>query len=400
MKSSYKPISELVERIDIRNSDGNAAILMGLSIDKCFIRSVANTVGTDLTKYKVICKNQFAVSLMQVSRDSKIPVACFRECDRAIMSPAYSIFQVADKSVVLPDYLDMWFKRPEFDREAAFIAVGGVRGSMPWDEFARIKVCVPSLERQKEIVDAYKAVNERIHIKQQINDNLLASMEAILDKYYTDAFGDTKLSQISEFPIPDDWKIYQLSDLAGCQSGYAFYKDGYNDDGIRIVDLGNINRNAEFIQAKTDKYILPERVSAQKYDKFRLYKNDLVMVMTDRKSTMELLGKTGRIYTKGPLLLNQRVYRIRTNSLTSYLYVYLNSERVHIFHKSRALGTAQKYVNNGDINIIPIVLPPKQILEKLLKLFDNSWTIMEHNLNEMNALSVLQDQITLKLSSH
>ena len=120
--------------------------------------------------------------------------------------------------------------------------------------------------------------------------------------------------------------------------------------------------------------------------------------MTDRKSTMELLGKTGRIYTKEPLLLNQRVYRIRTNSLTSYLYVYLNNERVHIFHKSRALGTAQKYVNNGDINIIPIVLPPKQILEKLLKLFDNSWTIMEHNLNEMIALSILQDQITLMLS--
>lgn len=166
MKSSYKPISELVERVDIRNSDGNDDLLMGLSIDKCFIRSVANTVGTDLTKYKVICKNQFAVSLMQVSRDSKIPVACFRECDRAIMSPAYSIFQVSDESVVLPDYLDMWFKRPEFDREAAFIAVGGVRGSMPWEEFARIEVCVPALERQREIVDAYKVVNERIRIKQ------------------------------------------------------------------------------------------------------------------------------------------------------------------------------------------------------------------------------------------
>lgn len=179
MKSSYKPISDLVERVDIRNSDGNVDILMGLSIDKCFIRSVANTVGTDLTKYKVICKNQFAVSLMQVSRDSKIPVACFREYDRAIMSPAYSIFQVADESAVLPDYLDMWFKRPEFDREAAFIAVGGVRGSMPWEEFARIKVRVPSLERQREIVDAYKAVNERIRIKQKLNDNLAEYLNCI-----------------------------------------------------------------------------------------------------------------------------------------------------------------------------------------------------------------------------
>ena len=197
MKSSYKPISELVERIDIRNSDGDAAILMGLSIDKCFIHSVANTVGTDLTKYKVICKNQFAVSLMQVSRDSKIPVACFREYDRAIMSPAYSIFQVADESVVLPDYLDMWFKRPEFDREAAFVAVGGVRGSMPWEEFARIKVHVPTLERQRKIVDAYKAVNERIHIKQQLNDNLEAQLSGVYHRFF-DASGNSDPGLISD----------------------------------------------------------------------------------------------------------------------------------------------------------------------------------------------------------
>lgn len=201
MKSSYKPISELVERVDIRNSDGNDDLLMGLSIDKCFIRSVANTVGTDLTKYKVICKNQFAVSLMQVSRDSKIPVACFRECDRAIMSPAYSIFQVSDESVVLPDYLDMWFKRPEFDREAAFIAVGGVRGSMPWEEFARIEVCVPALERQREIVDAYKVVNERIRIKQQLNDNLEAVLAASHSKMFfsKDTSEHSKLGELMTF---------------------------------------------------------------------------------------------------------------------------------------------------------------------------------------------------------
>lgn len=217
MKSSYKPISELVERIDIRNSDGNAAILMGLSIDKCFIRSVANTVGTDLTKYKVICKNQFAVSLMQVSRDSKIPVACFRECDRAIMSPAYSIFQVADESVVLPDYLDMWFKRPGFDREAAFIAVGGVRGSMPWDEFARIKVCVPSLERQKEIVDAYKAVNERIYIKQQINDNLEATLNTVFVKMYEETDKDSSVL---------------LSELCSLASSKRVFAEDYVSDGV------------------------------------------------------------------------------------------------------------------------------------------------------------------------
>lgn len=174
MKSSYKAIGELVERVDERNSDESVSLLLGVSIDKCFIQSVANTVGTDLSKYKIIRRNDFAVSLMQVSRDAKIPIACLRDYDKAIMSPAYSIFRVKRTDVVIPDYLSMWFERSEFDREAAFIAVGGVRGSMPWEEFCGMKVLVPPIERQQEVVANYKAITERIELKRKINDNLAA----------------------------------------------------------------------------------------------------------------------------------------------------------------------------------------------------------------------------------
>ena len=121
-----------------------------------------------------IRKNDFAVSLMQVSRDGKIPVARLEEYEEAIMSPAYPIFRVKDNNIILPEYLEMWFKRPEFDREAAFIAVGGVRGSMPWEEFAKMKLPVPPIEKQRKIVNAYKIVTDRIALKQKINDNLVA----------------------------------------------------------------------------------------------------------------------------------------------------------------------------------------------------------------------------------
>ena len=174
MKSNYKSIGELVERIDQRNTDGTVTNLIGVSIDKRFIPSVANVIGTDLTKYKVIEKYDFAVSLMQVSRDEKIPVACQTDFDRAIMSPAYPIFRVKDTNVILPEYLEMWFMRPEFDREASFIAVGGVRGSMPWDDFANMKLPVPSIMEQHEIVSGYKAITKRIKLKKQLNDNLAA----------------------------------------------------------------------------------------------------------------------------------------------------------------------------------------------------------------------------------
>ena len=170
----YKTIEELVDKMDERNTDGSVSELIGVSIDKCFIKSVANTNGTDLSKYKVIRKNDFAVSLMQVSRDSKIPVARLEEYDVAIMSPAYPIFRVKDENLILPEYLDMWFKRSEFDREAAFIAVGGVRGSMPWEEFAKMKLPVPSIEEQRKVVQAYKTITDRIALKKRINDNLAA----------------------------------------------------------------------------------------------------------------------------------------------------------------------------------------------------------------------------------
>ena len=174
MKSNYKTIGELVERVDERNREGSITTLIGVSIDKKFIPSVANVVGTDLTNYKVIRKYDFAVSLMQVSRDEKIPVACQKEYDAAIMSPAYPIFRVKDETVILPEYLEMWFMRSEFDREASFVAVGGVRGSMPWEEFAKLKLPVPSIDEQEKIVSSYRTISDRIALKKRINDNLAA----------------------------------------------------------------------------------------------------------------------------------------------------------------------------------------------------------------------------------
>ena len=184
MKSNYRALSELIEKVDERNDDGAITELIGVSIDKCFIKSVANTNGTDLSKYKIIRKNEFAVSLMQVSRDSKIPVARLEDYEVAIMSPAYPIFRVKDTRKILPEYLDMWFKRPEFDREAAFIAVGGVRGSMPWEEFAKMKLPVPPMDKQKNIVKAYKTITDRIALKQKINDNLEATAQAYFDNLF------------------------------------------------------------------------------------------------------------------------------------------------------------------------------------------------------------------------
>ena len=248
MRSNYKAIGELVERVDIRNTDGSIDTLIGLSIEKCFIRSVANTIGTDLTKYKKIRKNQFAVSLMQVSRDEKIPVACLKEFDEAIMSPAYSIFQIIDESILLPEYLDMWFKRSEFDREAAFIAVGGVRGSMPWEEFAKMKLPVPPIEKQRSIVTAYQTITDRIALKRKINENLEATEQAVLLKAISsNQVSKTSMDNFLEFIDGDRGKNYPtFNEFA--PEGFCLFLNATN-----VTALGFNFETCMFVTEEKDK---------------------------------------------------------------------------------------------------------------------------------------------------
>ena len=159
-KTDYKRLGDYIREVDVRNRDLKVTKLVGLTIDKAFIPSVANVIGTDLSNYKVIRKKQFACSLMQVSRDQKMPVAMFKE-DEAIMSPAYPMFEVINEKVLLPEYLMMWFTRKEFDREASFYAVGGVRGSLTWEDFMDMTLPIPPIERQREIVSEYETLSRR-----------------------------------------------------------------------------------------------------------------------------------------------------------------------------------------------------------------------------------------------
>ena len=378
MKSSYKPISELVERIDIRNSDGNAAILMGLSIDKCFIRSVANTIGTDLAKYKVICKNQFAVSLMQVSRDSKIPVSCFRECDRAIMSPAYSIFQVADESVVLPDYLDMWFKRPEFDREAAFIAVGGVRGSMPWEEFARIKVCVPSLERQKEIVDAYTAVNERIHIKQQLNDNLANTEQAILvEAIRKNQTAPTVLGDLVDFIDGDRGKNYPTFEEFA-STGYCLFLNASN-----VTSTGFNFDTCMFVTEEKDKSMNKGHLS--------LY--DIVLTSRGTLGNVALYDRHIR-YENMRINSGMLIIRPKTNQLSPYfIYALLKSTYMKAAIERFRSGSAQPQLPIKDLQKISFEIPQSDAvltdLDRQFLSIEESISINNKEIDNLKGLSAV-----------
>lgn len=169
-----KKLGQLVNWVDNRNKGLQSTNLLGISIDKFFMPSVANVIGTDLSSYKVVSTNQFACNPMHVGRDEKMPVALYMQSDCSIVSPAYFVFEVADVNVILPEYLMLWFRRNEFDREVWFHTDGSVRGGILWEELCELTVPVPSIAEQQEIVDAYNDIERRIELKRKINDNLAA----------------------------------------------------------------------------------------------------------------------------------------------------------------------------------------------------------------------------------
>ena len=174
MKSDYDVLGNHIRLIDTRNTDSITDRVLGINIDKFFMPSVANVIGTDLSKYKLITKGKFACNPMHVGRDERLPVALYEEDEPAIVSPAYFMFEIIDGSVLDENYLMMWFRRPEFDRICWLHTDGSVRGGITWDDICRLELPVPPIDEQRDIVRSYKAITERIALKKQINDNLAA----------------------------------------------------------------------------------------------------------------------------------------------------------------------------------------------------------------------------------
>ena len=391
MRSNYKAIGELVERVDIRNPDGSIDTLIGLSIEKCFIRSVANTIGTDLTKYKKIQKNQFAVSLMQVSRDEKIPVACLKEFDEAIMSPAYSIFQIIDENVLLPEYLDMWFKRSEFDREAAFIAVGGVRGSMPWEEFAKMKLPVPPIEKQRSIVNAYQTITDRIALKRKINEKLvtigIASIQKNIGRGALINLTDADMERVI---LPEGFSIKTVSEFCKeTKSGSTPSRTNneyWGNGTIPWVKSGEVHNN---ITLQTDEHITPLGLSESST---KLLPRDTVL--------MAMYGVTaGEVgYLAIEATTNQAICGMicHTKAESAYLYFSLIQSQTAISRLSN--GGAQDNLSKNFIDGIKIVVPPSEYIEKL-----NLVAIIQQmilNTKEIALLEELQSTVLAQLASH
>ena len=207
MKDGYKHLGDYIRQVDIRNTDGKEENLLGVSVQKQFIPSIANTVGTDFTKYKVVKKGQFTYIPDTSRRGDKIGIALLKDYEEGLVSNVYTVFEVVDTEKLLPEYLMLWFSRPEFDRYARFKSHGSVREVFDWNEMCMVELPVPAIEEQRKIVKAYKAITDRIALKKQINDNLEATAMAIFKSWFV----DYEPFELNDDGFPLDWEQTTLN---------------------------------------------------------------------------------------------------------------------------------------------------------------------------------------------
>jgi type I restriction enzyme S subunit len=80
----------------------------------------------------------------------------------------------------------MWFRRPEFDRYATFKCDAAIRGGYDWEALCETLIPVPSPTKQKEIVNEYNTIINRINLNKQLIQKLEETAQAIYKQWFVD----------------------------------------------------------------------------------------------------------------------------------------------------------------------------------------------------------------------
>ena len=381
MKSSYKRLGDFIKLVDERNKDLEVKNLVGLTINKIFIPSVANIIGTDMSNYKIIRKNQFACSTMQVRRDKKMPLALYKNDEPAIISQAYPIFEIIDAKELLPEYLMMWFTRAEFDREACFHAVGGVRGSLEWDDFLDFKLPIPSLEKQQEIVNEYHTIQNRINLNNQLIAKLEETAQTIYKQWFVDfefpteshcekrgtsdeansvvgyrsSGGKMVWCEELEKEIPEGWEVVFLDEICNKLYGYPFDSNLFTNEKINNIPLIRIR---DILNGFSDVYT-SEKVDA----KFLVENGDLLIGMD---GTFHI-----SIWFNNNAYLNQRVVRFRSLSknLSNLQVLYSIYEQIKDF-ENNIHGTTVAHLSDKHLKEVKFIIGNDKIQSEVTHIFE------------------------------
>ena len=387
MKERYRLLGDFIQPVDERNKELKVDYLLGVSISKQFIPSIANIVGTDLSNYKIVRTGQFAYGPVTSRNGEKISIALLRDKD-CIISSSYTVFEVTDNERLDPEYLMLWFSRPEFDRYTRYMSHGSVREIFDWDELCKVELPVPSIEKQRGIVTAYNTITDRIELKRKINDNLEATAQAVFQDQFASYYGCDKL--------PEGYSIVSLDSLCTVKGGKRLPADcELLDDPtehpyIRVRDVGG----SRYV-CLTDQFQYIDEETHQAISRYIVNTGDIVISIV---GTIGLLGKIHSSLDKANLTENC-VKLAGIHTVTSdYLYYTLCYKKQIKEIDLLTVGAVQAKLPMYNIQSMKILVPPTKVISDFQKKMNALDEQIEANTMEIQKLNELRSVLLAKLS--
>ena len=369
MEKGYKILGNYIRLVDERNRDLAVTKLLGVSISKKFIPSIANIVGTDLSNYKIVRTGQFAYGPVTSRNGEKISIAYLDEED-CIISSSYTVFEVENKEELDPEYLMLWFSRPEFDRYARYKSHGSVREIFDWNELCMVELPVPDIEKQRKIVKAYKTITDRIALKQKINDNLLDSVQAIFRSWFVDY-------DPFDGVCPSNWET-------GCVEDIAEFFDSMRKP-LSSLERTDMERIYPYYGA----------VSIVDYVDDYIFDGEYLLVSEDGIYVVDENGHPLIQHISGKFWANNHAHILKGKSgfNEDSLYLFLaNTNMAPI-----VTGAAQPKINQANLKSFPITIPDSETMLKFNNIIQPFFDQRLTNESEIKKLEALQSLLLTRL---
>ena len=388
MRLNYSELGKYIREVNERNSDLTISNLLGVSMEKTFIPSVANLNGVDLAIYKVIRNEQLACKLMSVGRDEKLPVDLYSKQEPSIVSSAYYVFEPRNKEELLPEYLIMWLCRPENDRYIGFISGGDVRGGISWETFCSLPIKVPSISKQREIVKEYNVIQNRIDLNQQLIQKLEETAQSIYKQWfvefefpdengkpYKSNGGEMELNEELGKEIPKGWFYKTLGSISNIKAGGDKPEifSSFRTDTLQVPIYSNSSEN-EGLFGYTDKPVIQEES----------------ITISARGA---IIGYT--VLRTSPFVPIVRLIVVTPEDKNQLNYLY---ETIRKFAYEGS-GSAQGQLTIPDISAYKIILPNVNLLQSYQKFSKTVTQNIEIHKQENQKLTELKDLLLSKLAT-
>lgn len=407
MRLNYKRLGDYIQPVVGRNNDLGDLPLMGLSIQKKFIPSIANTIGTDMSTYRIIERNQLAYGPVTSRNGDKITIALFNDYDNALISQAYIPFEVKDNNELNSEYLMMWFRRPEFDRYARFKSHGSAREVLDWDELCNVTLPIPHIDKQREIVKEYNVIQNRITLNQQLIQKLEDTAQTIYKQWfvefefpdengnpYKSSGGEMVDSELGE--IPQYWERKEISTLCEITSSKRIFENEYQKKGIPFY------RGKEITQKKAGEvisdliFISPERYNQLVKNYGKPNNGDILMTAVGTIGSTYMVVDEQFYFKDGNVIWFKNFKQEKSNY---YVYDFMQTEQFKNLLDEITIGSTQSAITIKTFGQQKIILPVVSVLDRYVKISMKLNSYLFKKKQQQVALNQLKNLLLSKLAT-